>query len=241
MRGVVCLLLSVSFSASVALRAEETVFRVFRVETEVSDGSPEGALAPEYYIDGGVEAGLRSGMVLDAYRELRTAGDRALRVRFARVRVVEAYATVSVVRTVSVEPELVGPLFSPRAVMIGDVVGIAPATIEAARTPAVRFELGSAELDDAGEAAIEAALARLGAGRGRRLLVEGHACDLGGAEGNRSLSRKRADRVAEFLVAGPGLDPASIVVRARGEEDAGGVSGKDREMQRRVELRWLDE
>ena len=65
--------------------------------------------------------------------------------------------------------------------------------------PVVHFQLGSAELPQAEQALLLAALAQCTIAPDTDLIVIGHTCSLGTEERNRILSRERAERVATVL------------------------------------------
>ena len=65
--------------------------------------------------------------------------------------------------------------------------------------PAVHFQIGSAELSQTEQDSLLAALARCAIAPDTGLIVTGHTCSLGQEDGNRILSRKRAEQVAAIL------------------------------------------
>ena len=67
------------------------------------------------------------------------------------------------------------------------------------RLPVVHFQLGSAELPQAKQALLLAALAQCTIAPDTDLIVTGHTCSLGTEERNRILSRERAEQVAAVL------------------------------------------
>lgn len=74
-------------------------------------------------------------------------------------------------------------------------------------------------------------------GGDRTVLVTGHTDDTGTAEYNIALSEKRARSVADFL-ARLGIDPASLRVVPRGEEEATATDEASRAEERRVDFQW---
>ena len=100
----------------------------------------------------------------------------------------------------------------------------------------IQFPVGSADLTqavaaspeghgDAGDVLVGKLVVDLQPGTpggGAEITVTGHASTSGGAEGNKDLSLRRAEAVANHLEAsGPGIDPARIAVNAEGEAGAG--------------------
>ena len=69
----------------------------------------------------------------------------------------------------------------------------------ACQLPVVHFQLGSAELPQAEQTLLLAALAQCSIAPEAALIVIGHTCSLGTDERNRILSRERAERVAKVL------------------------------------------
>ena len=67
------------------------------------------------------------------------------------------------------------------------------------RLPVVHFQLGSAELPQAEQTLLLAALAQCSIAPETALIVTGHTCSLGTEERNRILSRERAEQVAAVL------------------------------------------
>jgi peptidoglycan-associated lipoprotein len=65
--------------------------------------------------------------------------------------------------------------------------------------PVVHFQLGSAELSQAEQALLLAALAQCTIAPDTGMIVTGHTCSLGTEERNRILSRERAEQVAAVL------------------------------------------
>lgn len=114
----------------------------------------------------------------------------------------------------------------------------------------IPFRSGQRDLDDKGRAALLAVLPRL-AGKltSRKLLVEGHADTSqvysgleSNAEGNWSLSLKRAKAVAAFL-AENGIAATAMVVQGRGDASplASNATADGRAANRRVDVRLQDE
>ena len=69
----------------------------------------------------------------------------------------------------------------------------------ACQLPVVHFQLGSAELPQAEQTLLLAALAQCSIAPETALIVTGHTCSLGTEEHNRILSRERAEQVAAIL------------------------------------------
>lgn len=84
----------------------------------------------------------------------------------------------------------------------------------AAEAAIAHFEFDRAELTEAGQAALDAWLARNA--KGTRVVVTGHADRLGPASYNLDLSRRRAEAARDYLVK-KGMDPRLITTVAKGE------------------------
>ena len=105
-------------------------------------------------------------------------------------------------------------------------------------TAIVRFESGRDALSAAAEAVLVDVAGRMAGDVGLVVRVEGHADARGEHDLNDGLSRRRAERVAEFLRGPGGVEPARVTVRAFGETrplDEGDGPAADR-VNRRVEL-----
>lgn len=100
------------------------------------------------------------------------------------------------------------------------------------------FATGSAELLPASDAAIAEAAALLRARPDLRLDVVGHTDDRGGEALNLTLSRRRAQAVADALVRGHGIASERLGVRGAGASQpvADNASEAGRALNRRVEL-----
>ena len=88
---------------------------------------------------------------------------------------------------------------------------------DAAKADALaHFDFDSANLTEAGRAALDAWLATTPGGKTIR--VSGHADRLGPEPYNLKLSLRRAEAVKQYLV-GKGMDPRRVELEARGESD----------------------
>jgi len=87
-------------------------------------------------------------------------------------------------------------------------------TLATAAVAVVHFEFDRAELTEAGQAVLDAWLARHA--KGTRVVVTGHADRLGPASYNLDLSRRRAETARDYLVS-KGMDPRLIDIVAKGE------------------------
>ena len=112
----------------------------------------------------------------------------------------------------------------PGAALIGgDGVAVHPAAGSAA-LPAdaigvTLFPGSSAVFDAADRAVVAAAAQRISAAHSRSVVVTGYTDSTGGAAGATTLSRSRAQAVADALRADLGADAPTITVRALGEQD----------------------
>ena len=137
---------------------------------------------------------------------------------------------------VAVAPSHAGPQTAPAAVpLLAQASG--PAGQDEAERFVVYFASGSAELDSAAEVVLKeakAALAKLE--RGRILLIAG-TDTVGDTAANVRLSERRADAVAEAMIAG-GVAPSAIRAEAFGEADLADPTGDDVDQagNRRVEI-----
>ncbi len=100
------------------------------------------------------------------------------------------------------------------------------------------FATGSSDLLPESDAAIAEAAALLKARPDLRLDVQGHTDNVGNAAANLTLSRRRAQAVADALVGGHGIDAARLGVRGFGASRpvADNASDEGRAKNRRVEL-----
>ena len=97
--------------------------------------------------------------------------------------------------------------------------------------PVVHFQLGSAELPQAEQTLLLAALAQCSIAPEAALIVTGHTCSLGTEERNRILSRERAEQVAAVL-RGHGYTVSAVA--AMGSQQP--IPGTELANNRRVEL-----
>ena len=104
-------------------------------------------------------------------------------------------------------------------------------TTGACRLPVVHFQLGSAELSQAEQTSLLAALAQCSMAPESALIVTGHTCSLGTEERNRILSQQRAEQVAAVL-RGHGY----TVSRLEGKGSCYPLPGTKLANNRRVEL-----
>jgi outer membrane protein OmpA-like peptidoglycan-associated protein len=102
----------------------------------------------------------------------------------------------------------------------------------------LQFATGSAELLPESDAAIAEAAALLRARPDLRLDVQGHTDNVGNAAANLTLSRRRAQAVADALIHGHGIDASRLGVRGLGQTRpvADNASEDGRARNRRVEL-----
>jgi peptidoglycan-associated lipoprotein len=106
----------------------------------------------------------------------------------------------------------------------------------------IYFELGSAEIDPASRETLRKLAARLKADGDAGLALIGHTDDLGSPEFNIALGQKRANAVAQALIA-LGVAPRRIRMTSLGNELADAahcVTERCKATTRRVELRVIE-
>lgn len=103
----------------------------------------------------------------------------------------------------------------------------------------VNFDLDEHILNQVARRQLEDGLKQLGKYPDRKLLVEGHACDIGSSDYNLRLSLRRARAVQQYLVKA-GIAEDRILVSGKSEHEPmlSNQSPGGREMNRRVEIRW---
>lgn len=94
------------------------------------------------------------------------------------------------------------------------------------------FDLNKAVLRPEGIAECEKAIAYLGMHPEKRILIEGHTCDLASDPYNSDLGRRRAEAVRSYLV-NQGVDPSRISTESFGESTPW-VNSSQRELNRRA-------
>ncbi|MDX2301966.1 MAG: PorP/SprF family type IX secretion system membrane protein [Microscillaceae bacterium] len=110
---------------------------------------------------------------------------------------------------------------------------------------AFRFKFGSNELDDRSKAILDSVNQVLKDNPNVVIDISGHTCDIGSAEGNLTLSKRRTEAVKKYLIDHYGIDPKRISTEAFGESRplVPNSSEENRVINRRVayKLRYLDE
>ena len=94
-------------------------------------------------------------------------------------------------------------------------------TVEVVGAPApalsdILFDLDQATLRPDALSILAAAVKALSDSPARRVQIDGHASEDGGAEYNRTLSERRANAVRDYLVS-QGIDPSRITTMSYGE------------------------
>ena len=122
--------------------ADLTIFDT-RKNLAMAEGDP---VYHDYYVNGGVEAGLSPGMVLTVTRKLplydnylnHSAGD--LLLKGAKVRIIQAQKGRSVARQLSEFTRENAPLLEDPFIMIGDELDLSTATNEGKKTASAEAE-----------------------------------------------------------------------------------------------------
>lgn len=142
------------------------------------------------------------------------------------------YMEAGRIRIYSVPPE--------SAAAGGDGAGIRQQLAASGRavTQEIHFAFGSAEILPASEPALEEIAAVLRDDAGLELIVEGHTDDVGGAEANLELSRRRAEAVKRWLVDRAGIAEVRLTTVGYGltRPVAANDGEEGRAKNRRVEL-----
>jgi outer membrane protein OmpA-like peptidoglycan-associated protein len=107
--------------------------------------------------------------------------------------------------------------------------------------PSILFESGRAELKPEGRETLAKLSGALQTAGDYRLSIEGHTDDVGSPEANLDLSRKRAERVAVYLVS-QGMSPERLLALGYGESRplASNATALGRSENRRVEIVVLE-
>jgi OmpA-OmpF porin, OOP family len=113
----------------------------------------------------------------------------------------------------------------------------APRTEIGRRSWDIRFKTGSAEFSPEATSALEALLRDIGVGQ-LTVDIHGHTDDVGDAESNMTLSRRRAQAVKTWLErqAPNNFPEGRVNIHAHGETQAYGETERDRMRSRRVEI-----
>jgi outer membrane protein OmpA-like peptidoglycan-associated protein len=111
------------------------------------------------------------------------------------------------------------------------------AVIESIGDGTILFDVDSAEIKPEGQATLDQLAAALKAQPSSQLTVIGYADSTGSEEHNQALSERRAQAVADYLVAA-GVAPEQITTSGRGEADpvADNATAEGRALNRRIEF-----
>ena len=245
--ALICLLVGTSD----ALGNDEKEFRVIRFQHEIDLGDGiSGSAGPDYLINGGESNGLKVSMLLDVYRPRKIHDPfnktaYPLRILIGQIKVIRVFPKLAVTRLHSLEPSTEEPIVNYRSVMLGDFALPRP---ESAAKPAnfslpsnVLFDLDSWRIKPDAHGALSSIAEMLKRKRGQNLVIEGHTCNLGSNQYNKSLSLKRAASVAVFLIRSGGIRRERIHFFGYGEESPVVLNDteKKRKQNRRVDFRLV--
>jgi hypothetical protein len=107
--------------------ADYVVYSVYR---ELDLGNPGEAPQKDFYVNMGTAQGVHSGMTLKVFRRVSTYDllseklYRDVSFPIARIKVIHAENNAAIARLEKMLPEAATPAYSPRAVMVGDLVEI---------------------------------------------------------------------------------------------------------------------
>jgi hypothetical protein len=124
-------LLAVAGILSLPETGEAADFVVYSVYKNIDLGNADEVPQRDFYVNMGAVQGVRKGMSLDVYRKTSTYDlmteklYKDLVFPIARLRVIHVESTAAVARLDSLLPADQTPAYSPRAVMVGDLVRVA--------------------------------------------------------------------------------------------------------------------
>lgn len=110
------------------LRSSAQDFMVYSVYKGLDFGNPGEAPLKDYYVNMGSAQGVRTGMTLEVLRKIASYDLVSQKLyqdvtfAFARLKVIHVEKNAAIARLETVFPATETPSFTPRAVMVGDLV-----------------------------------------------------------------------------------------------------------------------
>ena len=246
--------------------AADTGLTVFKVEIETppiqkSDRAP----VRDFYLNGGEDDGLAFSQVLDIYRKkvVRNSGsDYELSILVGQVKIIRLSKKIAITRIIGLASSGDTAVLDYQTVMIGDYAvprkieetTVSSLSLEGKRGEEVHplnpgillpshllFGFGEWHLKEEAKNVLSTVHNMFNQSKDRNITIVGHTCDIGEAEYNLELSRKRAQSVSDYLIQRAGILRENIRIEYYGEKFpiVSNEAEEGRMKNRRVEIRFM--